>query len=269
MGYLSYRGEGTQVIPTLTLERGLTMSNAVISALVAVATEMIGKANTFATDVAEKTKASSLTGKEIREIRETSDDPRLVAYRQFEEAAKAKMAEEREKADKIARSLSSEASGEVWTDDDHDRAKDTHKELSTSAKSTIKALADMAEVLGEEMPELPALLTFSGAVPKKSGSRPTGISKPRFDGIEVNGQPVRPAASGRPTLSGVSQMILDKSGVRMGAGEILDVFAKEYGTRDPFSLNGVSVTITTTDEDKIMHEFEITLYRAPADQPGE
>lgn len=222
------------------------MSNAAVDALVAVAKSEIEAANAIATEVSA---ARGNHAKMIHEIREESDDPRLVAYRDKREKQEAVMLKMREEADKIAAELSGVA---TLTDEqvaEKEAAYQDHAKAGKGAAGLIKRM-----VGDDNVPELPDLLRFKSG--KASSGAGTGTRRLRFDEVRLNGEVVK-------NLSAVSSRIKKDTGNVVTAADLQEVLFKEGGTDDIYKLNGVEFGVTETDADGKTHTYTVQVFKAP------
>lgn len=230
-----------------------------LEALLNLITENTNKANAIAD---EAKSALGNTARDIKEARETSEDPQIVAFREWAEKhaaayndAVAKINEHILKAGIVK--------GASWDEKTTEQKKAEHKALLANIKQSKNALKVTYDAIGMPLPEFPEVKNFSGSVAKSAGGS-TGTMRPRFDAITLNGEAlVGKGASGRPTLSQVSQIVKSKTGETIGAGELLDMLAKEAGvTPDNLTaLNDVEVEFTATDKDKVTHTFTLSVFK--------
>lgn len=228
------------------------MSNAAVDALVAVATSEIEAANAIATEV---NAARGNHAKMVHEIREQSDDPRLVAYRDKREKQEAVMLKMREEADKIAAELSGVA---TLTDEqvaEKEAAYQDHAKAGKGAFGLIKRMVGEGDV-----PEVPELIRFKSG--KSGAGAGTGTRRLRFDEVRLNGEVVK-------NLSAVSARIKKDTGNVVTAAELQEILFKEGGTDDLYALNGVEFGLTETDSDGKTFTYNVQVFKAPKeDEPA-
>ena len=206
---------------------------------------------------AEARAAQSAMGdnaKKIKEVRENSEDPRLVKFREYEEKTLKALSDAREKVNALILSEADNfgvGSGEVWTDEIATEKKKAFGEKRKNFKAALDTFKSMAGIMGVEVPAEPTILNFSG---KEAAASTSGGKRPRFDSVTVNGVEVK-------TLSGASQKIFSETKVRVSAGELLAAFQKDTGVEDPSLLNDASIKWSET-VDGVTHSFDIHVVKA-------
>lgn len=200
------------------------------------------------------------TAKDIKEARENSDDPQVVAFREWAEQHAAAYNAAVEAINKHITDTGI-VSGASWDAETAEAKKAEHKTIVKSVKDAKAALGVTYKALGMAEPEYPELRNFSGSVAKAGGS--TGIRRPRFDKVVLNGVTLPKA-----TLSAVSQEVKSKTGQSVSASDLLDMLAKQAGVSadNLVGLNDTTVEFTETDKEKVNHTFTLTVYK---DQPVE
>lgn len=223
------------------------MSNAAVEALVAVATSEIEAANAIATEV---NSARGNHAKMIHEIREESDDPRLVAYREKREKQEAVMLKMREEADKIAAELSGVA---TLTDEQVAEKEAAYQDHAKAGKGAAKLVERM---LGDKdaVPALPELIRFKSG--KSGAGAGTGTRRLRFDEVRLNGEVVK-------NLSAVTARVKKDTGNTVTAADLQEILFKEGGTDDIYALNGVEFGFTETDSEGKTHTYTVQVFKAP------
>lgn len=222
-------------------------------ALFEIVNENVDKANAIALEAKNALGNSAKQIKEYREDPETTDT--VIAKFQTDHAKI--LAKLEEITVKVNDYIKTEKLQSVsWTDEMTEAKRKEHKEYKSTATEAFKAIASMYKVLGQPEPEMPELLTFSGSS-GKSGTG-TGTRRLRFDRVEVNGETVK-------NLSAVAQKIKSASGASVSAKELQKAVFEAAGSDDMdviASLGDVSFQWTETDKDKVVHTFDVTVYKS-------
>lgn len=141
------------------------------------------EANKIASRVAAANEKQS--GKLIHETIKTSNDPKVVKFREFEEAALAKVEAARKQVEEYVKATLV-PTGETISDAELETLKSQHKDM----RAKVKAATDLAKMqpdyTEEWLKSLPEMLTFRGNTGKASGSQ-TGIARPRLSGVKIDG----------------------------------------------------------------------------------
>ena len=227
------------------------MSDA-IAQLVAAATEKYTAANALAQKVA---KSHGSVAKDVKEARDTSEDPELVKDREWLEKAQAAINARIEKMNAYILEKGI-VKGETMTDDEVAKAKEEHKTLKAAGNEAWNAAEAVAKILGSEMPAKPEVLTFSGKPSAgKSGGSGTGGRRLRFSRVEVNGVEVK-------NLSAVSQKIKSDTGKSVSAADLQKALFESAGTDDLVKIGDHTFGWSETSEDGTVHKYDVTVYAA-------
>lgn len=231
-------------------EQGPTLTgNAVVDGLVTLAYEKSQAANKIADTVGN---AKGNLAKSIKEVRDTSDDEEIAAYREWEEKVFEEVNRRREVVDaKIAASLG----GNAMTDAEIEAQETEHKTLARAAKDAWKAAETTAKMFGVELASAPALKTLGGRNSSVAGPASAGGKRYRFDDVKVNGESVG-------SLSKAALEISQKSGVKTTAADLQNAFTESEKTDDVYKLNGTNIEYSATKDGKT-HSFTVEVFKAP------
>ena len=140
-------------------------------------------ANTIAYRVSAANEKQS--GKLIHEAIKTSDDPKVVKFREFEEAALAKVEAARKQVEEYVKATLVPA-GETISDEELETLKAQHKDMRAKVKAATELAKMQPDYTEEWLKSLPEMLTFRGNTGKASGSQ-TGVARPRLSGVKIDG----------------------------------------------------------------------------------
>lgn len=222
-------------------------------ALLEIVSDNVDKANAIALE------AKSALGNTAKQIKDFREDPETEdeTIRKFQSDHAKVLAKLEEITVKVNDYIKSELLGSVsWTDEQTEAKRKEHKAYKSAAMEAFKAVAQMNKILSLPEPELPEILTFSGSTAKTGAG--TGTRRLRFDRVEVNGETVK-------NLSAVAQKIKSASGVAVSAKDLQEAVFKAANSDDMdviASLGDVSFEWSETDKDKVVHKFEVTVYKA-------
>lgn len=158
-----------------------------MSTLLAPLAEAIGTIAVEANKIASRVAAANekQSGKLIHEAIKTSEDPKVVKFREFEEATLAKVEAARKQVEEYVKATQVPA-GETISDEELETLKAQHKDM----RAKVKAATDLAKMqpdyTEEWLKSLPEMLTFRGNTGKASGSQ-TGVARPRLSGVKIDG----------------------------------------------------------------------------------
>lgn len=223
--------------------------NAVVDGLVLLAWEKAQEANGIADTV---NNAKGNLAKSVKEERDTSEDPEIVAYREWEDKVFEEVNRRREAIDK---KIVERLGGNAMTDAQIEEHEGNHKVLARAAKDAWKAAETTSKMFGVTLGAAPALKTLGGRNSSVAGPASAGGKRYRFDDVKVNGQSVG-------SLSKAALEISQKSGVKTTAGDLQAAFTDQEKTDDTYKLNGVTLPYTATKDGKT-HEFTIQVFKAP------
>lgn len=230
------------------------MSNAAVEALASVVVSETKAAN----EIAERVNAARGNhAKALSEIREESEDPRLVTYRDKRAKQEAVMLKMREEADKIAAEIGGLA---TLTEEEIAEEEKTYQDHAKAARGAAKLVERM--VGKEQTPEFPDLVRFKSGKTREGGAG-SSTRRLRFDAVTCNGEAVK-------NLSEVSAKIKRDTGNVVTAAELQEILFKEAGTDDLYKMNGVEFGVTETDKDGKTHTYNVQVFKAPqAETPSE
>lgn len=236
---------------TTEAQRPEPTGNAVVDGLVMLAWEKAQSANAIADTV---NNAKGNLAKSVKEERDTSEDPEIVAYREWEEKVFEEVNRRREVIDaKIVAHLG----GNAMTDAQIEEQETQHKTLARAAKDAWKAAETTSKMFGVTLSDAPALKTLGGRNSSVAGPASAGGKRYRFDDVKINGASVG-------SLSKAALEITQKSGVKTTAKDLQDAFKDQEKTDDVFKLNGVELPYTATKDGKT-HSFTVQVFKAPKD----
>jgi hypothetical protein len=225
--------------------------NASLVPLVTIYESAVQKANEIAQRVAASKGDSA---KSVKEWRETSDTPEAVAYREWYEKAQAAILARQDEVNALA----AKALGIKSLSEDEVKAlEEEYKPFATEAKTAKGLITNMSDLLKTEAPDLPELLRFKSGKPAGSTGGATGIRRPRFDKVEVNGVAVK-------NLSEVSALIKKETGVSVSAKDLQAALFERAGTDDMDKFSDTEIGYEATDKDGKTHEWTITAYKSHA-----
>lgn len=233
-------------------EERVPTGNAVVDGLVALAVDKANAANVIAETVSN---AKGNLAKTIKEIRDTSDDEEIAAYREWEEKVFEEVNRRREVIDA---KIVAEVGGNAMTDAEIEAQETEHKGLARAAKDAWKAAETTAKMFGvtsDALGAAPSLKTLGGRNSSVAGPASAGGKRYRFDDVKVNGESVG-------SLSKAALEISQKSGVKTTAADLQNAFTESEKTDDVYKLNGTSVLYTATKDGKT-HEFTVEVFKAP------
>lgn len=222
-------------------------------ALLEIVTDNVDKANAIAVEAKNALGNSAKQIKEYREDSETSDET-IKKYQTDTAKIYAKLEELTVKVNDYIKTEKMKSVS--WTDEVTEAKRKEHKEYKSAATEAFKAVANMNKILGLPEPEMPELLTFSGSTAK--GGTGTGTRRLRFDRVEVNGEVVK-------NLSAVAQKIKSASGATVSAKDLQKAVFETANSDDMdviASLGDVTFQWTETDKDKVVHTFDVTVFKS-------
>lgn len=156
--------------------------SSLLSPLADAIAQVIEESNVVARRVIASQERQS--GKQIFETIKTSEDPKVVKFREFKEQLLAKL-EAAEKATEEYVKAELLGAAETISDEEMETLRQQHRD----AKAKVKAAIDLAKMQPDYTSaweeSLPAMLTF-----RKGGSvgAATGIKRPRLDSAQINGE---------------------------------------------------------------------------------
>jgi hypothetical protein len=251
----------TTVTETETTTDTLTAPTTGNPAVDALAQVVWNLANELNNDARAAQSAMGDNAKKIKEVRESSEDPRIVKFREYEEKTLKALSDAREKVNALITSEPQAfgvGSGEVWTDEVAAEKKKAFGEKRKAFRGALDTFKSMAQIMGVEVPGEPTILNFSG---KEAASGSTGGKRPRFDSVTVNGVEVK-------TLSGASQKIYSETKIRVSASELLAALQKDTGVDDVTTLNDASIKWSET-VDGVTHSFDIAVVKAQGEDASD
>jgi len=226
--------------------------------------DVINKKTAEANAIADANASQGKSAQQVKEIRETSEDARLVKFREWLEKQEAAILDARKQADEVALSLLADK-GETWDEKTADAKKDEHKVLKKQIADAKSALATILGMSGVEMPEFTEVKNFGGSVSKSGGSGTSGISRPRFSDITLNGVSLKQGDK-RATLTQVSQKVKSDTGQTVTAGDLFALLTEANGGNSDYStMNDISIEFTQTDKDGVVHTYKVTVFKAEAE----
>lgn len=235
-----------------TTEERVPTGNAVVDGLVTLAVDKAAEANKIAETVSN---AKGNLAKSIKDVRDTSEDEEIAAYREWENKVFEEVNRRREVIDaKIAASLG----GNAMTDAEIEAQETNHKALARAAKDAWKAAETTAKMFGvteEALGAAPSLKTLGGRNSSVAGPASAGGKRYRFDDVKVNGASVG-------SLSKAALEISQKSGVKTTAADLQSAFTESEKTDDVYKLNGTSIAYSATKDGKT-HSFTVEVFKAP------
>lgn len=160
--------------------------SSLLSALAPAISQLVEEANTLASRVAASSETTA--NKLVFEAVQDSDDPVVVKFRQFKEAALAKINEQEEKIYAYVREQLAKKTGDRMTPEEIEAAKATHSDIRAKYRAAMvfaKLQPDFTPAFEASLPEM---LSFRGG---SSSAGKTGIARPRIafaavDGTEVS-----------------------------------------------------------------------------------
>ena len=224
--------------------------NEAILALVAKATEAYNAANAIAKRVAA---SQGSFAKDIKDARENSDDEEVVKFREWLEMALAKINENTDAINKRIVEKGIVKGAETLTDEQVKTLKEEHKTHKDAGNKAWDAAETVATILGETMPAKPEVLNLSGKASKGGSGSGTGGRRLRFAKVTVNGEEVK-------NLAAVAQKIKGKTKENVTATDLQKALFETTGTDDMSKINDTTFRWTSTDAEKVTHDFEITVY---------
>lgn len=221
-------------------------------ALLQVVSDNIDAANAIALEAKAALGNSAKQIKDYREDTETTDD----VVKEFQRKQGMLLAKLEEITVEINNHIRGILGTATWSEETTEAKRKAYKEHKSTATEAFKAVKSMYSILGMPEPEMPELLTFTGAA--KSGATGTGTRRLRFDRVEVNGEVVK-------NLSAVAQKIKSASGATVSAKDLQSALFAAANTEDMdeiAALGDVSFQWTETDKDSVTHTFDITVYKS-------
>lgn len=150
-------------------------------ALISEALNTIREQTEAGNAVADKVIHADNANKLLAEVRETSDDPEIVKYREFLENAYAQLAESEKKIDDYILSQ-----GMVDTTPVDVEAETTKwKEISTTVKAMTNAIKTLPGFDETKLADIPELKSLPGTRKASTSSGGTGVKRPRIASIAV------------------------------------------------------------------------------------
>ncbi len=156
-----------------------TLLTPLAEAIASIAVE----ANKIATRVSAANEKQS--GKLIHETIKTSDDPKVVKFREFEDAALAKVEAARKQVEEYVKATLI-PTGETISETELETLKSQHKDMRAKVKAATELAKMQPDYTEEWLKSLPEMLTFRGNTGKSNGSQ-TGIARPRLSGVKIDG----------------------------------------------------------------------------------
>lgn len=156
-----------------------TLLTPLAEAIASIAVE----ANKIATRVSAANEKQS--GKLIHETIKTSDDPKVVKFREFEEAALAKVEAARKQVEEYVKATLI-PTGETISETELETLKSQHKDMRAKVKAATELAKMQPDYTEEWLKSLPEMLTFRGNTGKSNGSQ-TGVARPRLSGVKIDG----------------------------------------------------------------------------------
>jgi hypothetical protein len=227
-----------------------TKSAGPLDALVSIYVAAVESANRIAQTV-QASKGDS--AKSVKEWRETSDDAAAVEYREWYEKAQAAILA---KQDAINAKAAEALGVKTLSEDDVKALEEQYKPFAAEAKTAKGLLTNMSELLKIDAPEVPDLLRFKSGKAGGATGNATGIRRPRFDRVEVNGTTVK-------NLSEVSALIKKESGVSVSAKELQVALFESAGTDDMDKFSDTEILWSET-VDGTQHNYSITAFKSHA-----
>ena len=243
--------ENTTTETTETTETAGT-GNPILDALLATVADKVKAANDVAGKVAG---ATGEVNKTLKDWRETSEDPRAVAYRERLAKQQEAMLKERDAIDAIGKEILGVT---VLTDSEVEKAKESYKDLAKVAREAVKTVEATAEMLGLTIPDgaMPSLLTFKGKA--KAAGTGTGGRRLRFAEVKINGTVV-------DNLSKAALKITSDTGVKVTAGDLQEALFKEVGTDDVDKFPTDASILWSETKDGKTFSYEIHCIRKDKD----
>lgn len=224
---------------------------------VAVAFEQFDPTVKQANEIAAKLNAAGNVLKLVHEVRENSEDAKLVAYREYREGMLKDLADAETEAENYIRESGLVAVEPIDTDA-------LSKEYGTLAEQVENLRKATVSIFGEDsVKEWPNLVKPDGM--KKSGSG-TGTPKPRWQSITVGGkeiftETVKDGVTTRAvTLTALSQWFTSQlpRGQAVDSSKLRDEVYRAAGTNDISTLNGRPVEMVFTSGDKTWTDIVLT-----------
>jgi hypothetical protein len=206
----------------------------------------------------------------VQEVRENSDDPKLVELRAWRDAALAEIAKKEEQADRYIRKAGMVNLEPV----DVDAETLKYKELATAVKDLRKAVVSLPGVTDEVLADSPALVPLPGQRGPRQGSG-TGTSRPRIAQVFVNGEEIYQTKKVKQQQADGSVIEVDEkvanftvlaaqisklADVKVDVKDLHEAAFSAAKTRDLSSLNGTPVEFSfNAGKDGAQKEYFVKL----------